>query len=95
MTTVLRRPDLSSKSENLSGLLIINHDLATHPMKRPRLYAGDEEEIVAAAREYRIGLLSTVELYKIAIAVKDGRLSPEEGRRIIETFGRIEFARQE
>ncbi len=37
-------------------------------MKRPRLYSGDLEEIVEAAKEQGIGLLSTVDLYKIAVA---------------------------
>ena len=46
-----------------------------HPARRPRLYAGDSEEIVQAAKDQDIGLLSTVELYKIAIAVKNGVMS--------------------
>ena len=36
--------------------------------------------------EKRIGLLSTVELYRIAIAVKDGRLSATDGRALIKAI---------
>jgi hypothetical protein len=91
MTTVLRRRGLVPDSEKLSGLLIVNHDIVNHPFKRPRIYSGEGEEIVTAAKEHRIGLLSTVELYRIAIAVKNGVMSPEDGRARIARYGRIEF----
>lgn len=35
--------------------------------------------------------MSTVELYKIAIAVKRKEITPEEARSVIKQFGRIEF----
>ncbi len=86
-----KRRELVPRAENIVGLLIINRDIDNHPMKRPRLYAGDLKEIVDAAKEQQIGLLSTVELYKIAIAVMDGALTKEEARALLKQPGRVEF----
>lgn len=91
LATIFKRKDLIPDASNITGLLVVNHDIDTHPMKRPRLYSGDLEEIVEAAKDQGIGLLSTVELYKIAVAAKDGKLSREEARKIIKQPGRIEF----
>ena len=91
MTTIFKRRDLVPDATQITGLLIVNHDLNTHPFKRPQLYGGDLEEIVEASRDQEIGLLSTVELYKIAVAVKEERLSREDGRALIKQSGRIEF----
>jgi len=92
MTTVYKRKDLVPDSERVTGLLILNYDIETHPLHRPRLYSGGEEEYVSAAKDNSIGLLSTVELYKIAIAAKDGVISKENARELIKQFGRIEFS---
>ena len=91
MTTIFKRRDLIPDASNITGLLLVNYDIGTHPMKRPRLYSGDLEEIVEGAKDQRIGLPSTVELYKIAIAAKDGKLLKEEARKIIKQPGRIEY----
>jgi hypothetical protein len=69
----------------------LNYDLDTHPYKRPRVYTGDAEEIVRAAEEQNIGLLSTVELYKVLIAVKEGKLSTGAARDLLKQAGRIEY----
>jgi hypothetical protein len=95
MTTVYKRKDLVPQSERVTGLLILNYDLETHPFRRPRLFSGGEEEYVSAAREHSIGLLSTVELYRIAVAAKDGEISKEKARRLIKQFGRIELPLEE
>ena len=91
MTTLFRRRDLVPDAETISGLLILNYDLDTHPFKRPRVYTGDAEEIVLAAEEQNIGLLSTVELHKLLIAVKQGKLSRDAARALLRQPGRIEF----
>lgn len=44
-----------------------------------------------AARDSNIGLLSTVELHKIAMAVKEDELAKESARSILRQFGRIEY----
>lgn len=92
MTTIFKRRDLVPDSSRITGLLILNYDLETHPFKRPRVYTGDSEEIVKAAEEQSIGLLSTVELYKILIAVKEGQLSRENARALLKKAGRIEYS---
>jgi hypothetical protein len=91
MATIFKRRDLVPEASNISGLLIVNYDIDTNPRQRPKLYRGDSEEIVAAARDRSIGLLSTVNLYDIAVAVKDGTITAEQGRTLIKGFGRIEF----
>ncbi len=92
MTTIFKRQELRPEGKNITGLLILNYDTDTHPMKRPRLYTGELEEIAEGAKESEIGLLSTVELYKIAIAVKEGRMSKKDARAAIKQAGRIELA---
>lgn len=95
MVTILKRkgelkvPD----AQTISGLLILNFDIETHPFRRPRVYTGGDEEFVAAAKEQNIGLLSTVDLYRILIAVKDGVLSKARARELLRSPGRIEYGR--
>jgi len=91
MSTIFKRRDLLPDSSQVSGLLILNYDLENHPFARPRLYSGADEEIVEAAKENSIGLLSTVELYRIAVAAKDGLISKEQARSFIKKFGRIAY----
>jgi hypothetical protein len=91
MSTIFKRRDLVPDAKNISGLLIVNYDIDTHPFKRPRLYTGDAEEIVGAAIEQSIGLLSTVELYKILIAAKEGLITKDDARKYIKKYGRIEY----
>jgi hypothetical protein len=86
MTTVFRHREHAADSENVSGLLIVNYDLANRSFRPPRLFTGAAQEMVKAAVEKRIGLLSTVELYRIAIAVKDGHLSATDGRALIKAI---------
>ncbi len=54
-------------------------------------YTGEDEYIVETAVEQGIGLLSTVELHKIIVAIKEGQLTKDEAREIIRKPGRIEF----
>jgi hypothetical protein len=91
MMTLFKRRELVPDASKISGLLILNYDLDTHPFKRPRVYTGDAEEIVLAAEEQNIGLLSTVELHKLLIAVKEGKLSRDAARALLRQPGRIEF----
>lgn len=75
----------------LSGLLVLNYDVGTHPSKRPKMYTGEDEHIIDTAVEQNIGLLSTVELHKIIVDVKAGKLSKAAAREILKKFGRIEY----
>jgi hypothetical protein len=75
----------------VSGLLVLNYDIDNHPHKRPRVYTGEDEAIVETAIEQGIGLLSTVELHKIIVAVKENRISKSEGRAMLRKPGRIEY----
>jgi hypothetical protein len=78
-------------AESVTGLLILNYDIDTHPAKRPKLYTGEDNHIVETAIEQGIGLLSTVELHKVIMAVIGGSLSKQEARDIVRRPGRIEF----
>jgi hypothetical protein len=93
MTTIFRRrTDLIPEGvSNLTGLLVLNYDCERHPSKRPKAYAGDLEHIIDAAVEQSIGILSTVELHKIIVDVKEGRLTKDRARSILKKFGRIEY----
>ena len=91
MTTIFKRRDLVPDASSVSGLLILNHDLETHPTRRPRIYTGDQEEISEAAAENEIGLISSVDLYRILVAVKDGLLERGAARDLLKQAGRIEF----
>ena len=93
MTTIFRRrTDLIPEGvSNLTGLLVLNYDCERHPSKRPRAYAGDLEHIIDAAVDQSIGILSTVELHKIIVDVKEGRLTKDRARSILKKFGRIEY----
>jgi hypothetical protein len=75
----------------VSGLLVLNYDIDNHPNKRPRVYTGEDEAIVETAIEQGIGLLSTVELHKIIVDVKENHISKSEARAILRKPGRIEF----
>lgn len=91
-TIYKRRCDLVlPEAENVCGLLILNYDIDTHPSKRPRLYTGEDEHITETAVEQGIGLLSTVDLHKIIMAVIEGSLSKKEAREIVRRPGRIKF----
>ena len=91
MVTVFQRRDLVPDSDGLAGLLIVNHDRLSSPFDRPKLYETTKENVVEAARDQRIGLLSTVELYKLAVAVKDSVLTKADAMQIIKEPGRIEL----
>jgi hypothetical protein len=93
MTTIFRRrTDLIPEGvSNLSGLLVLNYDCERHPSKRPKAYTGELEHIVEAAVDQNIGILSTVELHKIIVDVKEGRLVKEQARSLLKKFGRIEY----
>jgi hypothetical protein len=85
--TDLKLPD----GVTVSGLLVLNYDIETHPAKRPRVYTGELEHIVESAVEQGIGLLSTVELHRIVMAVKEGSLTKDAARATIRKAGRIEY----
>jgi len=93
LNTIFKRSDLVPEQDRsrISGLLVVNYDIDNHPSRRPRLYSGDLEHIVEAAKDSSIGLLSTVELHKVAMAVKRGELTKESARSILRQFGRIEY----
>jgi hypothetical protein len=75
----------------LSGLLILNFDLQTHPNARPKPYTGEDEHLIETAKDHDISILSTVELHKIVMAVHDGKLPKKKARELIRTPGRVEF----
>lgn len=93
LNTIFKRSDLVPEQDKsrISGLLIVNYDIDNDPSRRPRLYSGDLEHIAEAAKESSIGILSTVELHKIAMMVKQGNLSQESARSLLRQFGRIEY----
>lgn len=95
MATIFKRRDLVPDVSKVTGLLILNYDIETHPAKRPLLYGGEADEIVQTAAENNIGLLSTVELYKLGVAVKDGIMTKEQARALVKGFGRIAFSSAE
>jgi hypothetical protein len=94
ITTIYKRKtDLIPKDvANVSGLLVLNYDCERHPSRRPKAYSGDFEHIVESARDQDISLLSTVELHKILVAVKEGRLTKEKARSLLKKSGRIEYS---
>lgn len=96
ITTIYKRKTdlLPDGVTNVSGLLVLNYDCERHPTKRPKAYTGELEHIVETAEEQNIGLLSTVELHKILVAVKDGRLTKQGARSILKKSGRIEYVEQ-
>jgi hypothetical protein len=95
ITIYKRKSDLELPSgAQISGLLILNYDIGTHPSKRPRVYTGDEEHIVEAAIDQGIGLLSTVDLHRMIVAVKEGLLTRKEARNMMRKPGRIEINSQ-
>ena len=47
--------------------------------------------VIEAATGQRIGLLSTVELYKLVVAVKDSFMSKAAAMQILKKPGRIEL----
>lgn len=71
------------------GLLIVNYDNSKHPFRRTRIYK-DSPKLLEGVSEVA-GVLSTVELYKIAIAVKRGQMKKEDARNKIKKMGRITF----
>ena len=96
MNTIFKRSDLvpDANRARVSGLLVINHDLQTHPDRRPRLYSGELEHICDSAKESGIGILATTDLYRICIDVEEGVLSREEARQLLKLTGRIEYKRK-
>ena len=93
VTTIYKRKsDLPLPAgANVSGLLVLNYDIENHPAKRPKAYTGDEQHIVDSAIEQGIGILSTVELHKLVVAVMRGHLSKDQARLLIKKPGRIEY----
>ena len=91
-TLYKRQSDLVlPKAATVSGLLVLNYDIKNPPARRPKAYTGELEHIVQSADENSIGLLSTVELHKIVVAVKEGTLSKVDARNLLKKSGRIEF----
>ncbi len=93
MATIFKRKELVPDSSLISGLLIVNHDIENHPLRRPLLYSGESEQITETAAEQEIGILSTVELYKFALAVNDGLMTKADARDRLKAYGRILFER--
>jgi hypothetical protein len=89
MNTIFKRRELVPDASSISGLLVLNYDSRSHPDKRPALYAGEDSDISKAASDTEIGILSTVELYKLARAVLFGTISKEQARAQIKSFGLI------
>ena len=76
---------------DIAGLLVLNYDIETHPSRRPRVYVGVDAHIAETAAEQNIGILSTVELHKIVMAVKNGILLKDAARELLKKPGRIEY----
>ena len=92
MTIYKRLSDLPLPANaKVTGLLVLNYDIENHPAKRPKAYTGEDQHIVDTAIEQSIGILSTVELHKIVMAVMRGHLSKDQARLLIKKPGRIEY----
>lgn len=75
----------------VTGLLIVNHDRKREASRRdPPYFDEDGERLIATHHD--IGVLWTVELYKIALAVRRGELAADEARRLIKQPGRITYS---
>lgn len=96
MNIIFKRSDLvpDANRAKISGLLVINHDLHTHPDRRPRLYSGELEHISDSAKESGIGIVATTDLYRMCMDVEEGTLSREEARQLLKVTGRIEYKRK-
>lgn len=71
------------------GLLIVNYDISKHPFRRTEIYKDSPE--LLKDKDGEVGVLSTVELYRIAMAVKGGKIKKEDARNKIKKTGRITF----
>lgn len=92
ITTIYKRKgELVPPAGTISGLLVLNYDVDTHPASRPRAYTGEHAGIAEAAAEQAIGLLSAVDLHRIVVAVIEGSLTKEAARELLKKPGRIEF----
>jgi hypothetical protein len=93
MKTIFQRKTdiLPAEVTQVSGLLVLNFDCQRPPSNRAKAYTGEFEHIIGSAVEHEIGILSTVELHKIVVAVKNGVLSKEEARSCLKKFGRIVY----
>ncbi len=69
------------------GLLIVNYDTSRHPFRRTEIYK-DAPELLKD-EDGVVGVLSTVELYRIAMAVKRGEMKKEDARNKVKKTGRI------
>lgn len=93
MMTLYRRQSelVLPAGKDIGGLLVLNYDLENHPSNRPRPYTGTEAHITDTAVEQNIGILSSVELHKIIMAVKKGELDKAAARELLKKPGRIEY----
>jgi hypothetical protein len=92
MTLFKRQSDLVLPSgKDIAGLLVLNYDIETHPSRRPRAYIGADAHIVETAAEHNIGILSTVELHKIVMAVKKDMLTKDAARELLKKPGRVDY----
>jgi len=80
--------------KKVTGLLIVNHDRKREASRRDPPYCDEDGERLIATHD-DLGLLWTVELYKIALAVRKGELPADEARRLIKEPGRITCPPQE
>ena len=69
------------------GLLIVNYDISKHPFRRTEIYKDSPE--LLKDKDGEVGVLSSVELYKIAMAVKGGKIKKKDARNKIKKTGRI------
>jgi hypothetical protein len=89
-TIYKRKTDLIPPGlSNVSSLLVLNYHCQRHPSKRPQAYTGELEHLVESAVEQNIGVLSTVDLHRIIVAVKSNILTKEDARSILKVPGRI------
>jgi hypothetical protein len=96
MTIYKRQTELVLPAgKDIGGLLVLNYDIETHPSRRPRAYTGADAHITDTAVEQNIGILSTVELHKIVMAVKKGIVTEDVARELVKKPGRIEYPPKE
>lgn len=81
-----------NSDKTLKGLLIVNYDYNTHPFNRVRIYNDHENENEEGLFSVDdIGIISTVDLYRVATDVKKGVLSQADAKKILKLPYRIQY----
>jgi hypothetical protein len=78
---------LAKNGEVTRGVLVVNYDRKSDPFSRTPIY--EDSPHIFDEEQKQIGILSTVELFKIVRDVQNGKLTKEQARAMIKQPGRI------